>query len=76
VNREQARIVVLVIAAWVMGALMGSQVQFRAKGTAHPSDPVRFPAGLYQIEPSDPGDGGDKYWIEYETEWQARLLTR
>lgn len=74
-KREQDGTVLLVIAAWVMGALMGSQVQFHAKTSPHPSGVVRFPPGVYQIEPAEPGNG-DVYWVDYDVEWQARLLAR
>lgn len=74
-KREQARTVFLVIAAWVLGALLGSQVQFHAKTSTQSSGAVRFPPGVYQIEPTEDGTG-PVYWLDYPVEWQARLLTR
>jgi hypothetical protein len=72
-KREKATTVVLVIAAWVMGALLGSQVQFHARSVNQPSSPVRFSPGVYQIERVD---GGESYWVDYATDWQVRFLAR
>jgi hypothetical protein len=67
-TRGEASKALIAIAAWVMGALMGSQMHrpiYRGDG------PVRFAPGVYQIERVD---GSQAYWVDYATDWQVRFL--
>lgn len=67
-NRSAATTIVLLIAAWAIGALEGSVVYRRHDAES----PVRFAPGLYQLERIDHGE--PKYWIEFDADWQVRYL--
>lgn len=70
-NRDQARTVVMLIAAWVMGALLGSQVQRPAARSNPPDGTVRFPPGRYLLE-----EAGDPWGavIMFNNAWYVRRL--
>jgi hypothetical protein len=67
--RKEATTVFLVIAAWVMGALMGSQIHRPAPAAA--GGVVRFEPGRYLLE--EPGTP----WVwaaDFENPWFVRPL--
>lgn len=68
--RKEATTVLLVIAAWVMGALMGSQIHRPATVRIAPGV-IRFEPGRYLLE--EPGTP----WVwaaDFENPWFVRPL--
>lgn len=69
---SDARTVLLVIASWVMGAMMGSQIQ---RPSAKPTGTTtRFVAGRYLIEPANRTDDEPAWIVNYTSAWEVTPL--
>lgn len=68
-KREQARVVFLVIAAWILGALLGSQIH-RPQPPARSDAPATpyFKPGHYWIEAAD---GKTHLFLTFDSNWMV-----